>query len=142
MTVFNPNSTTVSGVDALLVNVANSTVLVRDGVYLTTDGAGFKAINCTATNVTMLMDGYAVSDDSHAIEILSNSEIAIGTQGGVVANQNGINGTGLDNEIVNDGVIESWFEEPGLCDNHGEDPYGESSPENLLSWLKGEKAAA
>mgnify|MGYP001175625442 CR=1 FL=1 len=105
MTVFNPNSTTVSGVDALLVNVANSTVLVRDGVYLTTDGAGFKAINCTATNVTMLMDGYAVSDDSHAIEILSNSEIAIGTQGGVVANQNGINGTGLDNEIVNDGVI-------------------------------------
>lgn len=37
--------------------------------------------------------------------------------------------------IINDGVVEAWFEEPGICDNHGEDPYGESSPENLLKYL-------
>ena len=39
--------------------------------------------------------------------------------------------------IVNDGVIEAWFEEPGMCDNHGEDPYGESSPETLMKYLTG-----
>jgi len=38
--------------------------------------------------------------------------------------------------VVNDGVIEAWFAEPGLSDNHGEDPYGESSPETVLAWLK------
>jgi len=35
-------------------------------------------------------------------------------------------------------------EEPGLCDNHDEDPYGESAPENILDHLRrqaGEKAA-
>jgi len=42
--------------------------------------------------------------------------------------------------IVNDGVVEAWFEEPGLCDNHGEDPYGVSSPENVLKHLKEAKA--
>jgi peroxiredoxin len=38
--------------------------------------------------------------------------------------------------VVNDGVVEAWFEEPGREDNHGEDPYGESSPETVLAWLK------
>ncbi|KAJ8347499.1 hypothetical protein AAFF_G00191950 [Aldrovandia affinis] len=38
--------------------------------------------------------------------------------------------------IINDGVVEAWFEEPGLEDNLGEDPYGESSPENLLKYLE------
>ena len=38
--------------------------------------------------------------------------------------------------VVNDGVIEAWFPEPGLCDNHGEDPYGVSSPETLLDYLR------
>jgi peroxiredoxin len=38
--------------------------------------------------------------------------------------------------VVNDGVIEALFVEPGKDDNHPEDPYGESSPENVLKWLK------
>jgi peroxiredoxin len=38
--------------------------------------------------------------------------------------------------VVKDGVIEKFFEEPGRQDNHGEDPYGESSPENILSYLR------
>ena len=44
--------------------------------------------------------------------------------------------------IIKDGVVEAWFEEPGRCDDHAEDPYGESSPENLLSWLRGADAKA
>ena len=38
--------------------------------------------------------------------------------------------------IVNNGKIEKWFIEPGMEDNAGEDPYGETSPENILAWLK------
>ena len=38
--------------------------------------------------------------------------------------------------IVNDGNIEQMFVEPGKIDDSAEDPYGESSPENVLKYLK------
>jgi len=41
--------------------------------------------------------------------------------------------------VVNDGVIEAWFEEPNREDNHMGDPYGESSPETVMAWLKANK---
>ena len=37
--------------------------------------------------------------------------------------------------IVNNGVIEKWFIEPGIEHNCATDPYGESSPENILKYL-------
>jgi peroxiredoxin len=37
--------------------------------------------------------------------------------------------------IINDGVIEAWFEEPGISDDCELDPYGETSPENILNYL-------
>jgi peroxiredoxin len=38
--------------------------------------------------------------------------------------------------IVNNGLIEKWFVEPGMEDNCETDPYGETSPERILEWLK------
>ena len=38
--------------------------------------------------------------------------------------------------VVNDGNIEQMFVEPGKIDDSVEDPYGESSPENVLKYLK------
>ena len=38
--------------------------------------------------------------------------------------------------IVNNGVIEQMFVEPGKTDDTPEDPYGESSPENVLKYLQ------
>ena len=37
--------------------------------------------------------------------------------------------------IVNNGKIEAWFEEPGFMNNCETDPYGETSPENIMNWL-------
>lgn len=37
--------------------------------------------------------------------------------------------------IVNDGKIEAWFEEPGFSNNCETDPYGETSPENIMNWM-------
>ena len=44
--------------------------------------------------------------------------------------------------IVNNGVVEAWFEEPGLMDNCPEDPYGVSSPDNLKKHLNEAKEPA
>lgn len=38
--------------------------------------------------------------------------------------------------VVNNGLIEKWFEEPGCSDNCPEDPYGETSPENVMAYLQ------
>ena len=38
--------------------------------------------------------------------------------------------------VVNDGNIEAMFVEPGKKDDSAEDPYGESSPESVLQYLK------
>ena len=37
--------------------------------------------------------------------------------------------------VVDNGVVTNFFEEPGLQDNCTSDPYGESSPENVLKCL-------
>jgi peroxiredoxin len=39
--------------------------------------------------------------------------------------------------VVNDGVVEKWFEEPGINDEGAdEDPYGETHPAKMLDYLK------
>jgi peroxiredoxin len=38
--------------------------------------------------------------------------------------------------IVDNGKIRGWFEEPGFADNAADDPYGESSPENVIKFLE------
>lgn len=40
--------------------------------------------------------------------------------------------------VANNGKIEKWFIEPDPKDDAETDPYGETSPENILSWLRGE----
>ena len=38
--------------------------------------------------------------------------------------------------VVDDGKVAAWFEEPGLNDTGDDaDPYGVSSPENVLEWV-------
>jgi thioredoxin-dependent peroxiredoxin len=38
--------------------------------------------------------------------------------------------------VVEDGKIAGWFEEPGINDDGSDaDPYGESAPDKVLSWL-------
>lgn len=45
--------------------------------------------------------------------------------------------------VVRDGVVEKWFEEPGINDEGAdEDPYGETDPERVLDYLRREKAAS
>ena len=38
--------------------------------------------------------------------------------------------------IINNGVIEAWFEEPGYRQEADDDPYGVSSPEAVLEYLQ------
>jgi alkyl hydroperoxide reductase subunit AhpC len=39
--------------------------------------------------------------------------------------------------VINDGVIEAWFEEEGRSDNPIDDPYVVTTPQNILDYLTG-----
>ena len=41
--------------------------------------------------------------------------------------------------VITDGLVEKVFEEPGMSDNFADDPYGISSPENVLKYLQSGK---
>lgn len=38
--------------------------------------------------------------------------------------------------VINSGMIEAWFEEPGISDDAVDDPYGETSPERVMEYLR------
>jgi len=44
--------------------------------------------------------------------------------------------------IVDDGNIEKVFTEPGMCDNHEEDPFTCSDVDTMLKYLRGEQKQA
>ena len=44
--------------------------------------------------------------------------------------------------VIDNGVIERWFEEPGRVDNCETDPYGETSPESVMNYLETVAVAA
>ncbi len=44
--------------------------------------------------------------------------------------------------VINNGVVEQWFEEEGYSDNCDSDPLRCSSPQNILAALKSKKLAA
>ena len=43
--------------------------------------------------------------------------------------------------VVDNGVVEAWFEEPGYSDNCESDPYDVSSPQNILQHLMANRAS-
>jgi len=38
--------------------------------------------------------------------------------------------------VVDNGIVEQFWEEPGRCDNADDDPYGETDPNNVLEYLR------
>ena len=44
--------------------------------------------------------------------------------------------------IINNGVVEKLWEEPGKMDNCPDDPYGETSPEKILKYIKSNSSNA
>jgi thioredoxin-dependent peroxiredoxin len=99
---------------------------------------GVDEIYCMSVNDAFVMNQWAKMQDIKSVKVIPDGSGEFTRRiGMLVAKEN----LGFGNRswryaaIVTDGVVEAWFEEPGICDNHGEDPYGESSPENILDYL-------
>jgi peroxiredoxin len=104
---------------------------------------GIDGIYCMSVNDSFVMNKWAEAQDVKNVNVIPDGSGEFTRKVGMLVRKDNL-GFGLRSwryaAIINDGVVEAWFEEPGLEDNHGEDPYGESSPENLLKFLETAKA--
>ncbi|MQQ07207.1 redoxin family protein [Epibacterium sp. SM1979] len=106
---------------------------------------GIDAIYCMSVNDSFVMNKWAESQNLENVGVIPDGSGEFTRKMGMLVAKDNL-GFGVRSwryaAIVNDGVVEAWFEEPGLSDNHAEDPYGVSSPETLLKHLKETTAEA
>ncbi|GAA6179106.1 MULTISPECIES: peroxiredoxin [unclassified Shimia] len=99
---------------------------------------GVDSIYCMSVNDSFVMNKWAEAQGVKNVDVIPDGSGEFTRKVGMLVRKDNL-GFGLRSwryaAIINDGVVEAWFEEPGLEDNHGEDPYGESAPENLLKYL-------
>ncbi len=104
---------------------------------------GVDGIYCMSVNDSFVMNKWAEAQDVKNVNVIPDGSGEFTRKVGMLVRKDNL-GFGLRSwryaAVIDDGVVEAWFEEPGLEDNHGEDPYGESSPENLLKFLANTKA--
>ncbi len=100
---------------------------------------GIDEIYCLSVNDSFVMNKWAQSQNLENVKVIPDGAGEFTRLMGMLVDKSNI-GFGMRSwryaAIVKDGVVEAWFEEPGREDNHGEDPYGESSPETVMAWLK------
>lgn len=106
---------------------------------------GVDAIYCLSVNDAFVMNQWAKAQSLENVQVIPDGSGEFTRRVGMLVRKDNL-GFGLRSwryaAVVRDGVVEAWFEEPGLADNHGEDPYGVSSPETVLAWLMAEAQSA
>ena len=100
---------------------------------------GIQDIYCLSVNDAFVMNAWARRQELKNVKVIPDGSGTFTRLMGMLVHKDNL---GFGDRswryamIVNDGVVVAWFEEPGREDNHGADPYGESSPENLLKHLQ------
>ncbi|WP_281972185.1 peroxiredoxin [Ruegeria faecimaris] len=100
--------------------------------------AGVDEIYCMSVNDSFVMNKWAQDQGLKNVEVIPDGSGEFTRKMGMLVDKDNL-GFGMRSwryaAIINDGIVEAWFEEPGLMDNCPEDPYGVSSPENLMKHL-------
>jgi len=99
---------------------------------------GIDAIYCIAVNDAFVMNAWARQQGLQNVQVIPDGSGEFTRKMGMLVAKDNL-GFGMRSwryaAIVNDGVVEQWFEEPGFEDNCETDPYGMTSPQNVLESL-------
>ena len=102
--------------------------------------AGIDEIYCISVNDAFVMDAWDKHQDLKTVKLIPDGSGEFTRRVGMLVDKNNL-GFRMRSwryaAIVNDGTIKAWFEEPSFSDNCDDDPYGESSPPNILEKIAG-----
>jgi len=100
---------------------------------------GVDDIACIAVNDAFVMNAWGKSQKIANITLIPDGTGEFTRKMGMLVCKDNL-GFGMRSwryaAVVEDSVVTAWFEEPGFEDNCESDPYGESSPQNILETLK------
>lgn len=106
---------------------------------------GIDEIYCISVNDAFVMNAWGKAQSIKNVKLIPDGSGEFTRKMGMLVAKDNL-GFGMRSwryaAVVNDGVIEQWFEEEGFSDNCETDPYGITSPENILKALKESQAAA
>ena len=100
--------------------------------------AGIDEIYCISVNDAFVMNQWAKQQNIQKVKVLPDGSGHFTDGMDMLVSKDNL-GFGWRSwryaAVVNNGIVEKWFEEPGKRDNADSDPYGETSPQNILKWL-------
>lgn len=96
---------------------------------------GIDEIYCLSVNDAFVMNAWGKAQGVKNVKLIPDGSGEFTRKMGMLVDKDNL-GFGMRSwrygAVINNGVVEKWFEEEGFCDNAGDDPYGNSSPQNIL----------
>ena len=102
-------------------------------------GSGIDAIYCISVNDGFVMNAWTKDQGIDKVQLIPDGNAYFTRSMGQLVMKSNL-GFGERSwryaAVVDNGIIEKLFEEPGKGDNAIDDPYGETTPEKVLEYVK------
>ena len=102
--------------------------------------ADIDEVYCISVNDAFVMNAWAKAQEIKNVKVIPDGSGNFTRFMGMLVGKNHV---GFGNRswrymaVFKDGVVEKWWQEPGINnDGTDEDPYGETTPENMVAYLK------
>lgn len=101
---------------------------------------GIDEVYCMSVNDAFVMNAWAKQQEIKNVKVIPDGSGNFTRYMGMLIGKNHL-GFGMRSwrymAIINDGVVEKWWQEPGI-NNNGEDddPYEQTTPENCVEYLR------
>ncbi len=106
---------------------------------------GIDEIYCVSVNDAFVMNAWGKGQGLKNVKLIPDGSGEFTRKIGMLVAKDNV-GFGMRSwryaAVVDNGVITDWFEEDGFADNAKDDPYGNSSPQNVLKHLRGHGSEA
>ncbi|WP_027155270.1 peroxiredoxin [Mesorhizobium sp. WSM2561] len=116
-----------------------------EALYDEFEKEGVEAIYCVSVNDAFVINAWGKALGLRKVRLIPDGSGEFTRKMGMLVAKDNV-GFGMRSwryaAVINDGVVEQWFEEEGFSDNCETDPYGVSSPQNILETLRGAKTTA
>ena len=100
---------------------------------------GIDAIYCMSVNDSFVMNQWAKAQGLSNVQVIPDGSAEFTEKAGMLVRKDNL-GFGARSwryaAVIDDGIVEAWFEEPGRCDDCADDPSGETSSEKVLAYLQ------
>ena len=97
---------------------------------------GIQEILCVSVNDAFVMNKWGASQNISKVKLIPDGSGEFTRRMGMLVAKDNL-GFGYRSwryaAVIENKKIINWFEEPGISDNYEDDPYGETSPQNILS---------